>query len=508
MTRDGADELVGAGRRLELDAAGRTDGHPQVDVQLGDRERVPEVVTVVEGEADGARWCRQVGLGEGGPIAEQDDVALLGARRSVGSQERHAEDDDESRSAGGAYPCRDRPDLLTPPGGQRPHGRDEARQRQHGHEPGYRDRGEADPPGDVGDRRWHGPEPDVGESETEQQVADGAAPQPCQADGDGDAGRHTEGVDVTAFSTITGQLLGAKILEGYRRESFVGSSLIDTIPTRLDGEVIPGVEPLGDEAEEVAPGMPYPHVGFGEDYIETPPTDKHGLICAVTREAIFFDRTALVWRNAQRVGEVLGLHKEKRVLDTILGAVNNYRWRGTAYDTYQTVEPWINTLADNDLEDWSNVDASEQVFAQLLDPHTGEPVLAEPRTVLVTPARLHAAARIFTATSLEHVDNQATSGTIRTHYANPMTGYGFVSSRLLTRRIIASGVSAENAATWWFHGDFKRAFAYMENWPITVTQAPPNHDDDFERDIVLKVKASERGVCAVIDPRYVVKNTG
>ena len=37
-------------------------------------------------------------------------------------------------------------------------------------------------------------------------------------------------------------------------------------------------------------------------------------------------------------------------------------------------------------------------------------------------------------------------------------------------------------------------------------QAPPHHQDEFERDIVLKVKASERGAAAVIDPRYVVKN--
>lgn len=318
----------------------------------------------------------------------------------------------------------------------------------------------------------------------------------------------SEGVDASAFTHITGQLLSSKILEGYNHDAFVATQLVETVPTRLDGETIPGVQGLADEAEEVSPGMPYPHVGFGEDYIETPPTDKYGLICSVTREALFFDRTALVWRNAQRVGEMLGLHKEKRILDCIIGTVNNYKWRGTSYDTYQTSTPWINSQASNDLQDWSNVDASEQLFAQMLDPHTAEPILIDPKTVLVSPGRLHAAARIFQATSLEYVDNQAAAGTIRTHYANPMTGYTFMASRLMHRRIMAAGETASDAATWWFHGDFKRAFAYMENWPITVTQAPANHDDDFERDIVLKVKASERGVCAVLDPRYVVKNTG
>ncbi len=61
--------------------------------------------------------------------------------------------------------------------------------------------------------------------------------------------------------------------------------------------------------------MPYPSLGFGEDYIETPSTSKRGFIVPVTREAIFFDRTNLVLSRAAEVGEVLGLNKEKRLLD-------------------------------------------------------------------------------------------------------------------------------------------------------------------------------------------------
>jgi hypothetical protein len=48
----------------------------------------------------------------------------------------------------------------------------------------------------------------------------------------------------------------------------------------------------------------------------------------------------------------------------------------------------------------------------------------------------------------------------------------------------------------------------MENWPITVTQSPANSEADFAQDIVLRFKASERGAAAVINPRYVIKNTG
>ena len=51
------------------------------------------------------------------------------------------------------------------------------------------------------------------------------------------------------------------------------------------------------------------------------------------------------------------------------------------------------------------------------------------------------------------------------------------------------------------------AFAYMENWPITVTQSAPGSDEEFNNDIVVRFKASERGAAAVLNPRYVVKCT-
>jgi len=88
-----------------------------------------------------------------------------------------------------------------------------------------------------------------------------------------------EGVDVTAFSNITGEVVQSKILEAYSQEAFAVSKLVDTIPTRLDGEKIPGVGRISDEVAEVHPGMPYPNLGFAEDYIETPQTTKRGSSC-------------------------------------------------------------------------------------------------------------------------------------------------------------------------------------------------------------------------------------
>ncbi len=321
-----------------------------------------------------------------------------------------------------------------------------------------------------------------------------------------------EGVDVTAFLNVTGQVIHSKILAAYEQEGFVFSKLVETISTRLDGERMPGAGRLAGEAPEVHPGMPYPAVGFGEDYIDTPATTKHGLIVPVTREAIFFDRTHLVLARAAQVGEALGMAKEKRLLDLLVGAVNNYRWRGRDYQTYYAPgelvgdggeAPWANVVPENELVDWTNVDAAEQRMAEIVDPSTGEPVLVRATHVLVMPAYRHAAHRIFRAAEIAY-----TTGATTTTAANPLTGYRLVDSRLAYHRLLAAGQTADEARKRWFLGDFRRAFAYMQNWPITVTQSPPGSEAEFSQDVVVRFKASERGAAAVLDPRYVVMSTG
>ena len=162
-------------------------------------------------------------------------------------------------------------------------------------------------------------------------------------------------------------------------------------------------------------------------------------------------------------------------------------------------------MATNELVDWTNVDAAEQLFADILDPNTGEPVLVRGTTVLVMPAYRHAAHRVFTAAEMTFTAAGATTATVA---ANPLGGYRVYESRLAYRRIIAAGHRGGDAKKWWFLGDFRKAFAYMENWPITVTQAPIGSEADFNNDIVVRFKASERGAAAVLNPRYVVKNTG
>lgn len=312
----------------------------------------------------------------------------------------------------------------------------------------------------------------------------------------------SQGVSLSAFSNITGQIFFSAIMESYENQAFIATDLVTTRPTKLSGEKIPGITGITEAVEEVNPGMPYPELGFGEDYVETPVTTKRGFIISVDKETIFFDRTGLVVQRAGEVGELLALKKEKLILQLILGIVNNYKWRGTTYNTYQTATPWINVKATNGIVDWQQIDAVEQLFAEMLEPNTSEPIMITPNQILHMPARRHAFRRVINATELRRISDTAAQQTISQNTVDP---YQLIESKLAYRLIQANGETATNAKDWWFMGDFKKAFEWQENWPITVVQAPSNAEAEFKQDIVLRWKASERGSAAVKNPRYVVK---
>ena len=119
------------------------------------------------------------------------------------------------------------------------------------------------------------------------------------------------------------------------------------------------------------------------------------------------ETTGQFLQKCAKVGESLGLNKEKRLLDMVLGVTNNYKWKGTTYNTYLTSGAWVNVKSNNELVDWTDVDAAEQLFADILDPNTSEPVLIRPNTVLVTPAYRHAAIRVFKATAITYTASSA-----------------------------------------------------------------------------------------------------
>jgi hypothetical protein len=322
-------------------------------------------------------------------------------------------------------------------------------------------------------------------------------------------------VGYSDFSNITGQIFFTEIMSKYDDEEFVFSKAIEHKQSSIqDIEKIAGISRLGDQFLEISEGGTYQRFGVSENYIEVGPKKKRGAIVEVTKEAVAGDLTGKLLENCGELGHYLGLNGEKRVIDAIIdengGAVSahlgghRYTWRGTAYATYQTSMPWINSKTSNPLLDYTSIKQAWLQMAAITDPFTQEPILINPDTIIVAPDLVWEANRIMTATMNRTVTpGYATS-------ANPVNteGPNLVSKvagnmKILTSRLLKARLATD---TNWFLGNPRKAVRRYYNWDITPQQRGANTDADFERDVVLQYKASLKDVVAVIEPRVLQKN--
>jgi hypothetical protein len=213
----------------------------------------------------------------------------------------------------------------------------------------------------------------------------------------------------------------------------------------------------------------------------------------------------VVLERGAEVGESIEIGRELREFDCVIDqntTVHRYKWRGTTYATYQSSAPWVNVKTSNALVDWTDVDGLEQLMDDLIDPHTGEPIVIEPTHLITTRELLHTVNFILASTEVDRrVGGYAVTGNMTgERMANQYKGkYQHLTSRLLKSRLATD--------TDWFLGNPSKAFRYMENWPLTVVQAPSNSEAEFQQDIVQRYKVSERGVFSVRDPRLMGKST-
>jgi len=318
-----------------------------------------------------------------------------------------------------------------------------------------------------------------------------------------------DAVDTSAFSNITGQIFYSTVLDVFDQPQFLADRLLTTVPTEFNGEKIPGIGGIGDAISAIGEGQEYPTAGVSEEWVETPETDKNGVIVPVTKEAIFFDRTGLVITRASNVALSLAINKEKRCLDVALGITTSYVRNGAAaqatYGDTHTEGDFDNLIASNALVDYTDVENGLVAFGDVNDPNTEEPIVLNTMDVVVPEGLLFTAARVFEATGIEQ--GAIAAGVPRTLGGNPLTSptvkrnnsWTIHSNQYVNRRT--------SDQTTWFQGDFKGAFAYMQNWGPTVVQAQDNSHEEFHKDIVSQFKISERGIPAVMEPRKVQKHT-
>jgi len=304
-------------------------------------------------------------------------------------------------------------------------------------------------------------------------------------------------VDTSVFSNIFGQLAYSAIMDAYDNPAFIGDQLVTTVPTTLNGERIPGMSTLGDDSEIVDEAQLYPTTGIAEDWIDTPVIPKRGHIVPVTKEAVFHDNVHLVLTRAGEVGNSLGISKDNRILDVALGETNNYKRRGSSFNTYAASGGHgIVNQHSGVLADWSDIDEAELLFDAMTDPNNTEPIDVLPTTLIVPSALRHKARQILGAERIDSRPNLTNAAGEITIGPSTLSPYELLTSPRIKAR-------TSSAAQWWF-GNPKKAFWYMENWPITITQQGPDSPEAFSRDIVVQFKASEKGVPAVVDPHFMV----
>jgi len=331
------------------------------------------------------------------------------------------------------------------------------------------------------------------------------------------------GIDPTAFANINtftsvvGGLVEVKILESFQNPALIADKIAPAEPTKLNGQKIIGVNRIGDLAKERKPGEPHPRGQFNERWVQTPETSEFALAIEVNKETVFFDLTSQILQNAALVGEEIAYRKELRVIDAFIGVTNSFNYNGSAYNTYQTsrTQGYLNDHS-NPLVDWTSLQASMLLTMRQQDPQTAKRILVNPDTVIVNPAKVATANLILSATQTERRTGSSSPAQTASNPLNvsvspgaPYTGLQVMSSPLIEQRCVASdglNLAQANADEYWWLLERGKFMRYMQNYPLSVSQAAPNTYEMLDRGIVAAYFANERGVPAIWSPWHIVRN--
>ena len=343
--------------------------------------------------------------------------------------------------------------------------------------------------------------------------------------------------NISAYNAAVIGLLEMRILQAYQKPTFMLQNAVEVIPSKLRSLKLAGVSNIGDVAQDRDPGQTHARANLSERFTTTPITKNKGIGVDVTREAVLFDYTAQVLKQADSVGESLALRKEYQIVDCVIGVTNSYNYNGTTYNTYQDaaadgnggnfINSFVNPITTSNA--WDAYNKVLQAWVNMVDPETGQPISLEGFDILAMPAAAMIHEVQLQASEISRMAN-ALTGTYWPQDAakstNPARGmfrlmggdkakiypYAFrratdASGLALSTTPVTTGIASTSpAGGLWFAGDFKKAFNWNENLPLTITRANVNDYVMGDRGIVMALFADEMGAAGVTDPRYVTRN--
>ena len=316
-----------------------------------------------------------------------------------------------------------------------------------------------------------------------------------------------ESVDVTQFPVITATLVEKKVLDSFNAFPTIGDQLVTPFQSNLQVSKIPGAD-LTSNMKDIEPGMPYHHdADIAEHYVQIE-GKKRGDILDITEEALMFDQTGLILREAEKFGKQAAIDREKKILYTIqdvtVNNVNYYAYypSGSRVALYSGAvagtHPYSN-LHVRALQHWTDLDTAKTMFSTMRDAN-GEPIMIMPNILLVPVALETMAKRLVMNTLLPAAKIGQTVPGDSPNEANPFAN---------AFTVLSSPYLDINSTRIWYLGAFKEQFIEKVVYPIQVLTRKDNTNDmAWERDVVAQYKIRYYAQPGAIDYRYVVKSLG
>lgn len=294
-----------------------------------------------------------------------------------------------------------------------------------------------------------------------------------------------------SFPKITGELVNAKVIDGYEGIQLIGDQLVTTIPARHRVETFAGFTAV-DSPDEVGETEEYSQTSLTEKYVQIT-SKKYGEMIYISEEMIYFDQTGQIINRASEIGRLAAQWRERLILRAIQDLdTTAYYPSGTATAVYSAAND--NLISTNPFGE-SGMEGLKIRMQRQKSDALGH---ADDNFVFINPADL----KVLVPADLEVEAMQLANSVLVPESAENAVN---VFKGMFTT--LSSPYISVQSATTWYAGDFKRDAVWAEIWPLQTIAMRPGSSVEFTRDIKSAMKTRFFGGAGFLDTKHVYKCT-